>query len=841
MFKNYLKIALRNLLRNKGYTFINVAGLAIGIACCIVVFEFVQSEVRYDTYHELGDRIYRIATRAVLMSTGEEEVVADSPFLWGPAMKRDYPGVADFVRFSEATRPSDPWEIRAGEIAFSESKILFADASVFGIFSWPLKQGDPQTALVNSRSLVLSQRMALKYFGGENPIGKILKIDPKQRDQNGQFTRETIDYTVTGVMKDIPHRSHFPTDFLLSFVDLNDIYGGDVTTGSNLNPGFWRWRFAHTYLLMKDGADPSTLEAKFPDFLDRNVHEASKARGFYYKSFLQSLPEIYLGGNFGGQLAPVGDKNNLYLFSLTAFFVLLIGCINFMNLCTARAADRAKEVGIRKVVGADRGQLVKQFLGESILLTFVALLLALGLVEIIQPQFYEYIGKNFIRETADVAPLVFGIAAIGIFVSIVAGSYPAFFLSRFTPVAMLGGKWSGKSRGQWLRKGLVVLQFGVSAVLIVATVTVFRQLSFMQNYRLGFNQEQVVVLPPKVGRSLMSSYDAFKNELKKHPGVVEVTASSGLPGFETGGDLYGEEGRPAEEAFGIAEYSVDYNFIDMLGLELVAGRNFSREMTTDAGVRDESGRLRELALIVNEEAVRKFGWNSSDAALGKRIVRDPKAIDYTGTIIGVVRDFHFQSLREPMQPLALSVFPNYGFVAVKVRAEKLSETISFIRQTTERLAPDVPFEMSFLDENFVALYQAEKKMGEIFSYISGLAILIACMGLFGLASFAVEHRTKEIGVRKVLGASVGGIVAMLSKDFAKLVLVANLVAWPIAYFAINKWLEHFAYRSPDLAGINGWWIFALAGGLALAIALITVSAQAIKAALANPVESLRYE
>jgi putative ABC transport system permease protein len=683
--------------------------------------------------------------------------------------------------------------------------------------------------------------MARKYFGQENPLGKILRIDPKQRDQNGKFTGEAIDYTVTGVMNDIPRRSHFPADFLLSFVDLNDIYGGDITTGSNLNPGFWRWRFAHTYLLLKGGADPAALEAKLPDFLERNVHEASKARGFYYKSFLQAIPEIYLGGNFGGQLAPVGDKNNLYLFSLTAFFVLLIGCINFMNLCTARAADRAKEVGIRKVVGAYRGQLVKQFLGESILLTTVALLLALGLAEIIQPRFYEYIGKNFIRETADVAPLIAGIVVIGIFVSIVAGSYPAFFLSRFKPVAMLGGKWSGKSRGQWLRKGLVVLQFGVSAVLIVATVTVFRQLSFMQNYRLGFDQEQVVVLPPTIGRSLMGGYEAFKSELKKYPGVAEVTAASGLPGFDTGGDLYAEEGVPGEEAIVLSEYSVDYNFIDMLGLELIAGRNFSREMKTDAGVRDESGRLRELALIVNEETVNKFGWSSSEAALGKRIVRDPKAVDYTGTVIGVVRDFHFQSLRESISPLALSVLPSYNFVAVKVRAEKLSETIAFIRQTTERLAPEAPFEVSFLDENFAALYQAEQKMGEVFGYISALAILIACMGLFGLASFAVEHRTKEIGVRKVLGASVSGIVAMLSKDFVKLVLVANLVAWPVAYFAINKWLEHFAYRSPDLAGAGGWWIFALAGGLALAIAMIAVSTQAIKAALANPVEALRYE
>jgi putative ABC transport system permease protein len=542
MLKNYLKIAIRNLRRHKGYTLINIAGLAIGMACCITVLLFVQDEVQYDGYHPLGNRIFRMTSRAVLMSTGEEDLVADSPFLWGPAMKREYPEIADYVRFSVVTQPSDPWEIRFGETAFSESRLLYADPSVFGIFNWPLRQGNAKNALAQPKSIVLSESMARKYFGQENPVGKILIVDPKRRDRNGRLTHETLDYKVTGVMQDIPRRSHFTADFLLSFVDLNDVYGEDVTTGNVLNPGWWRWRFAQTYLLLREGADPAALETKFPGFLDRNVHEASKARGFYYKTLLQPLPEIYLGGNFQGQLAPVGDKDNLYLSSIIALFILLTGCINFMNLSTARATQRAKEVGIRKVVGAYRRQLIKQFLGESMLLSFIALLLALGLAEIILSLFYQYLGKAFVREMAEVVPLTFGIAGIGLFVSLVAGSYPSFFLSRLKPVTMLGGEMSAKAKGQWLRQGLVIFQFGLSAILIVATVTVFKQLSFMRNYRLGFDQAQVVVLPPKLSQALAPDYVAFKNELQKYPGVVEVTAASGLPGFPAGGCLRWREG-----------------------------------------------------------------------------------------------------------------------------------------------------------------------------------------------------------------------------------------------------------------------------------------------------------
>ncbi len=835
MFKNYVKIAFRNLLKHKAYSFINLTGFAVGMACCIVVLLFVQDEVQYDTYHEAGDRIYRISNRVVLMSTGEEDIVADSPFLWGRAMKQEYPEVADYVRFSLATSPNEPWEIRRGEATFSESRMLYADASVFGIFSWPLQQGNAETALAQPKSIVLSESMARKYFGQENPVGKILTVDPKRRDRSGRLTHETIDYNVTGVMKDIARRSHFTADFLLSFVDLNDVYGEDVTTGNVLNPGWWRWRMTHTYLLLQEGVAPAALAAKLPDFLERHVHEASKARGFYYKAFLQPLPEIYLDGNFGGQLAPVGDQNKIYMFSLVAFFILCIGCINFTNLTTARATRRAKEVGMRKVVGAEGRQLIKQFLGESMLISFVALLFALGLVEITLPFFYQYLGKTFAREAADIFPLVLGIAGIGLFAGLLAGSYPAFLLSRFKPVTMLRAD-TDSTKGQRLRQGLVVFQFAISVFLIVATLTVFKQLSFMRDYQLGFDQAQVVVLPPNLGRALMPDYAAFKNELKKHTGVVDVIAASALPGFGGGGDLYGEAGAPGDEAKGIAECWVDYNFIGMFGLELIAGRNFSREMTTDAGVRNENNRLIDLALIVNEEAVKEFGWKSPEAALGKRLVRDPKAKDFVGTIIGVVKDFHFQSLRQPIAPLAMSVLPDYSFIAVKLHAGNLPETLSAIRQIVERFAPGVAFEMSFLDEDFSGLYQAEQKMSEIFGCISALAILLACLGLFGLASFTVERRTKEIGVRKVLGASATGIAGLLSKDFVKLVAAANLIAWPIAYYVMIDWLQDFAYR------INiGWWIFALTGGLALLIALLTVSTQAIKAALANPVEALRYE
>jgi len=836
MLKNYLKITLRNFRRHKGLTFINVFGLALGLACCIVIMLFVRDEVSYDQYHEQREQIYRLAMEVRLLANGEGGPSAATPILWAPAMRRDFPEVVNYARFVATADAKNPWEISFAEKKFSESNLFFADASAWEIFSWPLLRGDPKTALAQPNAMVISAAMAAKYFGDENPLGKTLMIDPKQRDDSGKPTRVTQDAVVTGVFADIPHNSHFTFDFLLPIANLNKTFGGDVTTGESINAWFWRGRTAHTYLVLRKDADPAALAAKMPAFIDQYVGDALKSRGYAYAPFLQPLTAIHLGGNFDGKLQPGREKKSLYIFALVAFFILLIACINFMNLATARSLNRAREVGMRKVVGADRSQLIKQFLGESVILTFVALLLAIGLAEWLTPKFYSYVGKAPVADSPYNWLVVIGLAGVGLLVGILSGSYPAFFLSAFAPSKVLKGALGGAPKGAGVRKGLVVFQFAISAFLIIATLTVFNQLQFMRSKGLGFAKEHVVVIPPNVGRVLQTQFEAFKSELLQNTRIVDVAASSGIPGSELGGDIYAVKGAPAAEGRGIAEFLVDYNFIKMFDLELIAGRNFSKGMSSDAGVRDADGRLREVAVVMNEEAVRSFDLGSPAAALGKQIVRDPRAIDFTATIIGVVKDFHFQSLRDQIRPAVLAMIPDYAHVSIKIQPEDIPAALAFIKRAGEKFAPEIPFEYSFLDADFNALYHSEEKLTEVFMYVAFLAIFVACLGLFGLASFTAEQRTKEIGVRKVLGASLPNIVTLLSKDFTKLVLLASLIAMPVGYFVMNRWLEDFAYRTTI-----GFGTFALTGVLTQAIAWLTISFQSLKAALANPVEALRYE
>ena len=524
------------------------------------------------------------------------------------------------------------------------------------------------------------------------------------------------------------------------------------------------------------------------------------------------------------------------MFSIIAFFILIIACINFMNLATARSAGRAREVGMRKAVGADRRQIITQFLGESVVISLVALVLAVALARLVMPVFYSYVGKELVLDYSGSGVFLGMLVLIGLFVGIFAGSYPAFFLSRFRPAVVLKGGMEGQAQGGRLRKGLVVFQFAISVLLVLGTLTVFKQLHFMQDYDLGFDQEQVMILPSTTARSLMPQYEALKAELLTHPGIADVTASSAVPGRGGSGDVYVEKGKPAEDGFSIGEALVDYNFMEMFDLKLVAGREFSREIVTDAGVRDENGRVVEVAMIVNEETVRRFGWTPEEA-LGKEILRDPQSVDWTGTIIGVMRDFHVQSLHQEIRPAALVLAPRYFLLSIKLEPGNMPEAISFVEQQVKAFGPEVPFAYSFLDEDFRAQYEVEEQLGEVFTYIAFLAILIACLGLFGLAAFTAEQRTKEIGVRKTLGATVPQIVTLLSKDFVLLVVIAFVVAAPAAYYLLDRFfLSEFAYRitmGPDL--------FILAGILALAIALLTVSFQAVKAAVANPVDSLRYE
>ncbi len=841
MFKNYLTIALRNLRKHKSTSAINIVGLAIGMACCIVILVFVRDELGFDRYHVNGDRIQRLAMTVHSLSSEDTGQSATTSILWGPAMQRDYPEVTDYVRFVGLIDDDNPWTFMREDRAFEETEVLYADPSALTHFSWPLLRGDQATVLTEPSTLVLTESAARKYFGDVDPIGQTLTIDPKLRDDSGSLTGATFDYTVVGVLQDIPRQSHFTFEMLMPFVNLNNIFGGDVTSGENISRWFWRGRMAHTYLVVDPAADLAGLEAKFPAFLDQYVGDETRSRGYYYEPYLQALPDIYLGGEHQGQLRTVGDVNHLYLFGLIAIFILVIACINFTNLATAKSAQRAKEVGMRKAVGADRRQIVHQFLGESVVTSLVAFVLALVLARLMLPVFYGYLNKDFAFDYAENALFLLSLLGVGVGVGVLAGSYPAFFLARFNPVSVLKGLASGKARGGLLRKGLVVFQFTLSATLIVATLTVFSQLRFMQNYDLGFSQDHTLVLPPSVAQSLMPSYEAVKTELLANPDIIDVTASSGLPGMGGSGDVYVEQGKGAEDGISTGEYFVDYNFMELYDIELIAGRTFSRDIPTDAGTYDaeDTQWLRGVSMIVNETLVEQFGWSSPEEAIGKQIIRDPRSVDWTATIIGVVKDFHVESLHEDIRPGGLILMPDAGrarYLSARVQPDAASEALAFIEATVAQFAPDVEFEYTFMDATFAQQYQMEERLTEVFTFIAFLAIFIACLGLFGLAAFMAEQRTKEIGIRKVLGASARDVVVLMTKSFALLVGLAFIIAIPVSYFGMDRWLQEFAYRI-DL----GPGLYLLTALLVLTIAGLTVGYQALRSALARPADALRYE
>jgi putative ABC transport system permease protein len=559
---------------------------------------------------------------------------------------------------------------------------------------------------------------------------------------------------------------------------------------------------------------------------------------------LQPLTDSHLRSKLEKELGPNSDVAYVYIFSAIAILVLLIACINFINLAAAQFIKRLREVGIRKAISAQRAQLAKQFHGETLLTTTIALLLVLLLIELCTPVFQNLTGKTLSWNEFNLAILATSIGACVLLTGLLSGGYPAFYISRFRPIQALQGLTARTTHTVILRKGLVIFQFAISVILIVATLTVFGQLQFMRSRELGFDKEQVLIIPTSPASALLPHYEAFKQNLSQNPAIVEVTAASAIPAGASGGDYYVKQGATADEAIWLAEYWVEKNFIGMLGLKLIAGRNFNPEIALDRGIFDERRRLQEIGVLVNQETVRQMGWVSAEEALGKRFVRDPHDKDFICTVIGVIKDFHFESLRESIKPLVIGLsepkelrrMAVYAYVAAKIHPRETRAAITAIRKAYDQLVADVLFAYSFLDEDFNALYGSEEKLSEVFGYISVLAIGVACLGLFGLVAFSAKQRTKELGVRKVLGASVAGIVELLAKDFVKLVVVANLIAWPVAWYAMNRWLQDFAYRI-DI----GWWMFALAGGLALLIALLTVSAQAIRAALANPVEALRYE
>ncbi len=839
MFKNYLKIAFRNLLRHRAFTLINMSGLAIGLACAIIILMFVRSQTGYDQYHENKDRLYRLTLKVEGLKTGSIWRSAMSSILWGPALKRDYPDIQEFARVMTASE-EEPSLFKFGEKEFTERKVVFADASAFELFTWPLLSGEVQHILREPFSVVLNASTARKYFGNDNPIGKVLVNETKRRNERGETVKTTHQYKVTGVMADLPYKSHLKPDVVFSLITLNQFFESDVHAGVAPDVWWWRGRTVHNYLLLHEGFSPAELEKKFQGFLDKYVGDATTTRGYAYHPYLQPIAGIHLEGEVWPTFETGGNRNHLYLFSGIAVFILLIACINFMNLSTARSSMRAREVGIRKVVGAERRSLVRQFIGESLLMCTLALLLALLLVEILNPIFYAYLGTEFHFDVQDRPFYLAGILAITAIVGVAAGSYPAFFLASFQPVQVLKGASTAGVRGARLRQTLVVMQFAITVFFIVATLTAFNQIRFMRSQELGFNRAQILVIPPAAIQSKFEQLEAYRQELLQYTGIQAITISSAVPGRTFGDDVWVEKGKSGEEGTGLSEFVVDYDFLDLYGLELVAGRNFRRDLATDAAPAGLDSSGYEIAAIVNEAAVKRLGWRTAEEALGKRLVRDPVSNDFTGHVVGVIRDFHFESLHQPIAPMILFINPNHAartrFLSLEISPAEVANSIAHVKSLFTQVAAETPFEYFFLDDDFARQYQQDEKMMEVYGNASALTIFVACLGMFGLAAFAAERRIKEIGVRKVLGATAPRIVGLLAKDFVRLVVIANLLAWPVAYWLMNKWLAGYAYHFELGPGT-----FLVAGALALLIATLTVSTQAIRAALANPVESLRYE
>ena len=798
MFKNYLKIALRNIKRNKGYSFINIAGLSVGLTCCILILLYVKYELSYDRYHENADNIYR-----VVMKQPGNVYMGNDWFNVGPGglkstLMEEYPEVI----YSTRARPEGGYIYYNNNI-FEERSIFFVDPEFFKVFSFPLISGDPETAVKEPFSMLITQRIAKKYFGNEDPVGKIINVEKK------------YDFEVRGVLDNCPENSHFTFDILASFNSLYTLYGGKdrIETWDSGNSGW------NTYIQLRENFNPLDLESKFPAM-------AKKYRGEDYKGefHLQSLTSIHLHSNINFEIEANGDIRHIYIFSAIAFFIMLIACLNYMNLATARAASRFKEIGVRKVIGAGRRHLIRQFLGESMIFTTAALLISLILVSLLLPSFGSFINRNLENNIFSDFPILIYLVCIALFVGAISGSYPALYMSALKPVNVIKGSLSTGSvrkKSSAFRNSLVVVQFVISIVMIICTLTVFRQLNFIKNSKLGFTKDHIIT-GYLHDSNLRENLEPFKNDLSQYPRINDVYINGALPVTIGSNNRAKWEGL-AEGEKGPLTYMgfVNYNFLDFFNIELIEGRNFSKEFSTDIS----------QAIILNEKAVEVTGWENP---IGKKF----RVWDW-GVVIGVIKNFHNTSLHLKVEPMALHLTrPNRssGYFAVKISSDDIPGTLAFIENKFKEYCPGYPFNYSFLDERIDRMYRSEQRLGQIFNYFTLIAIFISCLGLFGLASFTAEQRTREIGIRKVLGASISGILMLISREFVKWVLAANVIAIPIAYIAMNRWLQNFAYRIPI-----GIWTFVISVAMALMIALISVSYQSIKAATANPVDSLRYE
>jgi len=802
MFRNYLKTATRNLRKNFGFTAINVLGLSVGMATCLLIVFYVVDELSYDKYNTKADSIYRVTVKARL--NGHEGSYATSEVPLQAALKDNFAEIEKVTRFIDKDglfMSAQKFTVRKGNNNFQEKRVVYTESSLFDVFTLPMLHGDPSKALDEPHSAVITESTAKRYFNSIDVVGKVLTIN------------DTSLYKITGVIKDIPTQSHFNYDFFLSFSSLPESH---VTS--------WGYSGAHNYLLLKPGANVKSLESRIVALQIKNSSAPPStwtAGDNYLKAELMPLLNIHLKSTSEYELDKGGSVQYVYIFSFIAVIILLIACVNFMNLSTARSSNRAKEVGVRKVLGSARGNLIAQFLTESTLVTLISAFIAIALAVLLLPLFNQVAGKQLGFTLQSLKWLVPSLFVIVLVVGFLAGSYPALYLSGFQPIQVLKGKLSTGFKNSFLRSSLVVFQFGISIALIICTLVIYNQLNYIHNKSLGFDRDQVLVI--KNTAVLGKQAESLNKELKQMPGVANTTMSL----YQPTGDERLKTGLFPDRVIDVKKdilsefWSVDENYLNTMGLKLVAGRNFSKQMASDS-----------MAIIVNEAFAEKFGQKDP---LNKYVYRNSIGLQQFH-IVGVVKNFHYESLRDKISPLVLAYSPDNGAISVKVKTADLSGLMSKIENKWKQFSPNQQFSYSFMDQDFDATYRSEQKLGTLFISFSTLAILIACLGLFGLAAYAAEQRTKEIGIRKVLGASVSGIVGLLSVDFIRLVFISMLIASPLAWYFMNKWLQDFAYRTEF-----HWWILVISGAVALLIAFVTISFQSIKAALANPVKSLRSE
>jgi len=800
MLQNYLKIAFRNLVKHKAFSFINIAGVAIGLACFLLLSLYVKDELSYDRHHANADRIYRLS-RTFISDDGTESLrlgQAAPPF--GPLVKQDFPQVEEVVRLLRMGAL-----MRYGDKVFDEEDLFVAEPSIFRVFTFNVLQGNPASALENPFSVMFSKQMAEKYFGNENPVGKIVRLD-------NQF-----DYTVTGVFEPLPSQSHFHPQFLVSFSSLNDdrVYGAESLRTNWGNNSF------STFLLLPQNYSPQNLVKAFPAFQNRHIEpNASK----YSRLDLMKLTDIHLHSHMDSEIEANGDIQYVYLFSAIALFILIIACINYMNLATARSAMRAKEVGMRKVIGAVRHQLIRQFLSESLMLVFIGLLLAIVIVTLCLPYLNSFTQKQLSFSSLLNPVFLCIVVCITLFTGLIAGSYPAFFMTSFQPLSVFKGKITSALKKGNLRQVLVVTQFAIAVVLIISTAVVYNQMRYIRNYKLGYSKDQVLLL--RAGRDTTTNFESLKQRFKANSNIIEVGRSSRIPSGRLldSWEAYVSKGDSmSPSSINIKSLSVDEDFIPAYEIEMAAGRNFSREFSTD----------KTNGFILNETAIKLLGYKDAASAVGDRFGYG----QIRGQIIGVTKDYHFESLHQKVAPIVMfRQEERLGWMSVHISGGNIKSSIAHIKSVWQQEFPDRPFNYGFLDQRFGELYAREQTQQMLFGIFAGIAIFISCLGLLGLSMFMAEIRIKEIGVRKVLGASVTSLVILLSNDFLKLVIIAILIASPVAWYAMNSWLQDFAYHTEIQ-----WQVFAFAAIISIAIALFTISFQSIKAALMNPVKSLKSD